>query len=963
MMDIFEIEGNLQTVGSNTPILLNDPEKVYFVVDGQVDVFAVQVKDHVPTGPRTYVSGVTAGEALFGADGSNTDFALLAVGGVGTQLCCLPTSQLQHAPIDQVVGLIDQFLLGLGQAVACYIHPQLEVLLSANRTFPIEAGRRAGSTEEVVWVMPEGGDLHFAGSKTTPLPTETDYFPLPEGVWVVSPSNMELHCVTTHTALMEGGKDYLNRFVNLFLFWLAQQIHAQTANEQDRLTLKIQAEHQVQQKALQSLAEIMVSTPIAAPIGHEEDPVFAALQAVGETQGIVFRQPPHWQKVTRASDRLRVICQASAVRYRKVILRDAWWQADTGPLVCFLSNDGNGTESVVAALPVESGGYVLFNPADGTQRPLNVDVAVGLEPHAYVFYRPLPGHLLGLSDLWRYIRRDLLQDVRTLIWVGGAGAILGLVMPVMTGFLFDTVIPSANRGKLWEMFVGLLVATLAGALFELTRSFALLRMETKANASLQMAIVDRLLRLPLRFFRQFSAGDLAERVGGINEIRQIIGGAMLTSIMTALVSLGNFALLFYYSAKLALLATGILILNVAVTAVFAYFSVYYLRQLKTVAGKLSGFVFQLLNGIGKLRVSGAESRAFAVWSGHYREQKRLTFEAGRFENFQQVFNSFMPIVSTLVLFAMMASVMVDPQAKLSTGRFLAFNAAYGTFLTAMVALTGTLINLLNIIPSLERARPILETIPEVDASKPDPGELEGRLEISHVRFRYQEDSPLILDDVSFYADPGEFIAFVGPSGAGKSTLLRILLGFDMPESGSVYYDGQDIALVDVSSVRQQVGIVLQSSKLSPGSIFENMTGVHASLTMDEAWQAARMAGLEADIRAMPMGMHTVIGEGGSTFSGGQRQRLLIARALATKPRLVFFDEATSALDNRTQQVVSESLAQLDATRIVIAHRLSTIQQADRIYVMAQGKVVQVGTFDELSEQPGLFADMANRQMV
>ena len=304
----------------------------------------------------------------------------------------------------------------------------------------------------------------------------------------------------------------------------------------------------------------------------------------------------------------------------------------------------------------------------------------------------------------------------------------------------------------------------------------------------------------------------------------------------------------------------------------------------------------------------------------------------------------------------------DPTEALTTGDFIAFNAAFGTFLAAAVSLTATLINLLNVVPQLERAKPILETLPEIDPSRPDPGILEGHLEINHVTFRYREDGPLLLNDLSFRADPGEFIAFVGPSGAGKSTLLRMLLGFDTPESGAVYYDGQDIAQVDVSAVRQQVGIVLQSSKLTLGSVHSNIAGTGSPLTMDDAWEALRMAGLEDDVKAMPMGIHTLVSEGGSTLSGGQRQRLLIARAIASKPRLIFFDEATSALDNRTQQIVSESLERMNATRVVIAHRLSTIKNADRIYVLERGQVVQSGRFEELLSQPGLFAELAARQM-
>ena len=275
-------------------------------------------------------------------------------------------------------------------------------------------------------------------------------------------------------------------------------------------------------------------------------------------------------------------------------------------------------------------------------------------------------------------------------------------------------------------------------------------------------------------------------------------------------------------------------------------------------------------------------------------------------------------------------------------------------------LTGTAIGLVELIPTWERAKPILDTIPEVDADKPDPGELSGRIEVSHLTFRYRADGPVILDDVTLEAAPGQMIALAGPSGAGKSTLLRVLLGFDLPDSSSVYYDGHDLAGIDITAVRRQIGVVLQSSRLTAGDVFSNIVGT-GSYTLEDAWEAARMAGMEDELKAMPMGMHTVVSEGGGTLSGGQRQRLLIARALVSRPRILFFDEATSALDNRTQQIVAESVDRLHATRVVIAHRLSTIRNADKIYVLDEGRVVQAGSFADLMSEPGIFAELAARQ--
>jgi ATP-binding cassette subfamily C protein len=294
------------------------------------------------------------------------------------------------------------------------------------------------------------------------------------------------------------------------------------------------------------------------------------------------------------------------------------------------------------------------------------------------------------------------------------------------------------------------------------------------------------------------------------------------------------------------------------------------------------------------------------------------------------------------------------------GTFLAFNTAFKTFLQGATNVSNTVTDTLEVVPQWQRAQPILKTIPEVELTKADPGKLIGRITIERVSFRYRPDIPLTLENVNLNAEPGEFIALVGGSGSGKSTLLRLLLGFETPEEGSIYYDGQDLSGLDISAVRRQLGVVLQTGKIMSGSIFDNLAG-GARITLEEAWTAVTMAGLKTDITSMPMGMHTVVSEGGGNLSGGQRQRLLIAKALVLKPRILFFDEATSALDNKTQTIVSESLDQLQVTRIVIAHRLSTIRNADRIYVLQSGRVLQQGNFKELSQQPGLFADLMARQ--
>ncbi|HSH46686.1 MAG TPA: ATP-binding cassette domain-containing protein, partial [Longimicrobiales bacterium] len=460
----------------------------------------------------------------------------------------------------------------------------------------------------------------------------------------------------------------------------------------------------------------------------------------------------------------------------------------------------------------------------------------------------------------------------------------------------------------------------------------------------------------------FTVGDLASRASAVNAVRDLLSGAAATSLLSgvfALVFLGQLA---WFSWRLALVAVGVMALALGATAYFVFRSVRRQRAEQEVAGRLSGFTVQLIGAIPKIRVAAAEDRAFAQWARRFREQKEIAWRASVNDNALQVFNTILPVTASLLLFWYAGWMTLEgKEYALSPGTFVAFNAAFGTFFGAVVSLSNTLVTALVAVPMMERARPILRAVPETSGDRTDPGELSGRIEMSRVTFRYQEDGPTILDDVSFRAEPGEFIAFVGPSGSGKSTCLRMLLGFETPESGAIYFDGQDLETLDLGAVRSQVGVVLQSSKLSQGNIFDNIVG-SSPLSMDQAWEAAEAAGFAQDIEAMPMQMHTVVAEGGSTLSGGQRQRLLIARALARKPRIIFFDEATSALDNRTQETVSRSLEETNATRVVIAHRLSTIRNADRIYVMKDGRVVQSGGFEELQEQDGLFRDLVARQL-
>ncbi len=763
---------------------------------------------------------------------------------------------------------------------------------------------------------------------------ENGFLPLAGQTWLKTTDTNQLYVVDTQTFIEQDPVWIgLENFHRLVLAYLALQTQRAEQAEWAQLRRKAQA-----------------------------DSLLAACRLVGQAQGITIRPHPAAKKGLTQQDPLSNIAKASHIRLRRVALRGEWWREDNGPLLASPSSplEGGGRgECPVALLPTSPRSYELIDLVAQTRTPVTAEVAASLNPFAHMFYRPFPEQALTALDLFKFSLWGLRGDLLIVVVMGLAISLLGLINPIMTGILFDSVIPSADRSQLLQVTLALLISALAATLFELTRSFALLRLQTKPEAATQAALFDRLLRLPVPFFRNYTAGDLAIRVGGISAIRQVLSSATITTILGGLFSILNFGLLFYYSWRLALIATGLTLLAITAMGLAGYFQLRYGRQLSQIQGQISGLVLQFVTGIAKFRVAGAEARAFAVWAENFARQKALAFSAGQVGNRLVAFNAVYPLLSSMAIFA--GLIYLQQDGDLSTGTFLAFNAAFGQFLAAALGLTATVISILTIVPLYERARPILQAQPEVDQGSADPGELSGAIEVSHVSFGYQADGPLILADVSLQIKLGEFVAFVGPSGTGKSTLFRLLLGFESPGMGSIYYDGKDLAGLDVQAVRRQIGTVLQNGQLMPGDIFTNIVG-SAPLTLDDAWEAARLAGLEEDLRQMPMGMHTVIGEGATTFSGGQRQRLMIARAIVNKPRILLFDEATSALDNRTQELVSQSLAGLQATRIVIAHRLSTIINADRIFVLMNSKIVQSGTYAELMEQPGPFVELAKRQL-
>jgi len=949
-------------LAGNAPLRLDSSPEVWFVEAGSAEVFAVPGGGD---GPRIHLCSVAPGQLLCGFQEAAAS-TLLAVGHAGTSLRRLPADRLRELARDpgtaiDLAARLDGWLAGLLGGISRAAGPKVFAELRPGaETHLAEDGKAARPREGVAWVRHLEGSSRLLGEAELAL-SDGNLFPVPEGLWLVSEGEARISALGTRDLLAgEGLWPGLARFHELCLRYVALQGEKVERQDRERLERRLDLDRASLRSAYARLASVLLPTDGAGAGLHAgSDPLLAACALVGQAQGIAIRARADAPAGGKLEDRLTQICAASRVRSRRVILRGDWWRRDNGPMVGFLSLDPEQkSKRPVALLPVSSRAYEMVDPVAGTRVRVDAAVAESLSGDAHMFYSPLPERPLTKGDLLRATFAGRRDDVLTILLMGAAGGLLGMLVPILTGQLFGNVIPSADRGQLLQITLALIVAALSGSIFQLTRSIAVLRLGGKADGRVQAAVWDRLLSLPVTFFRRYTVGDLANRSLGVNAIREMLTGNVLTLLLGAVFSVFSFGLLFYYSWRLALIATALVLVLSGVTAGLVWLQIRHQRALLDLQGKIASLLFGLINGIAKLRIAGAEARAYARWAERFAEQRRRTLAAQRAANVQTAYNAVYGVLTSLIIFAVVGYASTE---TMPIGEFLAFSAAFGQFLAATLSLVSAFSSVLTMVPIYERLSPILTTVPEVDESKAEPGDLAGEIEFSHVSFRYQGDGPLILNDVSFRAGPGEFIALVGPSGAGKSTCLRLILGFEKPTSGSIYFDGQDLAGLAVQSVRRQIGVVLQTGRPMAGSIFSNITG-SSNLGIDDAWEAARAAGLEEDIKAMPMGMHTVISEGAETFSGGQKQRILIARAIVNRPRIILFDEATSALDNRTQEIVSRSLERLKATRIVIAHRLSTIQNADRIYVFDSGRIVEEGSYQDLLYRGGPFAKLAERQI-
>lgn len=721
--------------------------------------------------------------------------------------------------------------------------------------------------------------------------------------------------------------------------WFDEQIHRRDLSDQE-----------VMEDSLLHIASAVLGGGRARVLQDGQTAAKDALEEILKYYRIKSSGIP--DEITELEDQLETCLQPHGLMWRRVELGGKWYRNSMGPLLAFRKDNGN----TVALLPGRLFGYYYRDPDSGKTHRVSKAIASQFTEEGLCFYYPLPLKKLGVRDLLIYLADTLdTEDFALFFALALSVTLLGMLMTNITRALTGFVLESKDIPLLMGTAVFMISTVFASVLIDTSKQIMMSRISIKASVSMDAAMMMRIMQMPPRFFRQYASGELSTRYNAIGQFCDLVLGNVFSTGISALLSMLYITQIFFYAPSLGKTSLLIIAAGVIMSLLSGLIQMRVSRELMERSSKESGLSYALITGIQKIRLAGAEKRAFAKWGHDYADVAALSYNPPMLTRVGTAISIGINLIGTIFLFFLAV------QNKVTPSEYISFNAAYGAVSASFGALTGAALSIAGIKPVLDVARPILETEPEASESRSLVSHLSGNIELSGVYFRYDQNMPWVINGINLKIREGDYVAIVGTTGCGKSTLVRLLLGFEKPDKGAIYYDGKDVANLDLHSLRRKIGTVTQDGTLFQGDIFSNIAISAPQMKLEDAWEAAELAGIADDIRAMPMGMQTLISEGSGGISGGQKQRLMIARAVAGKPKILILDEATSALDNRTQQQVAEALDRLGCTRIVIAHRLSTIKNCNRILVLNEGQIQEEGTYDELIARNGFFAELIKRQ--
>ncbi|MYB34960.1 MAG: ATP-binding cassette domain-containing protein [Gammaproteobacteria bacterium] len=962
LADLATQSGSLIDCAGNLPLDLNDPDSVWFVEAGAVDIFLVeQIDGKEQTAPQQLTHSV-AGDLIpsIACQVQQSTLSLIAKGLPGTQLRRLSILDLAKVQSDDLSRKVDTWVMAISDTLSRDImFPSLpDVLVEAGQT-SAPHGNVFSVKRGVAWLnMPDQSSAVYIGLVdigTNGQHQDISWVPLAPTSWIEMSTSQSISRIKSTMELVEGGQivSVLARFHELVLETERMNRLLTVVDQANLERVSLTVRHVEEDRARRKLFEVPgISKIESSGDGSELD---KALLMIGQHEGIKFKFPDR-TGAPETPPALANILLASKVPGRKIRLdrMSRWWVGDSGAMLAYKKD----TNQPVALLPDKLNRYHIHDSATGRKTRITTHNAGSIKPEAWLFYRPFESREVHPRELLQVFSDGLGMATTRFLITGFAGGLIMLLSAFVLGFVASQVIPAREYGLLHAVAMGLVILAGIWALIHILQGMALMRIEGRIASRIEAAFWDRLRRLPLSLLHQYPSADRAMRGMVFQRLRDTIQGVAINNILSIIFLLPALFIIYFYDIGLGLVTTAFGLLSLFVTVILGLGQISPYERLIRASHRLTGVLFQLINGIAKLRIDGAEGSAYAVWARNYGEQQRAEIELGAWQSRLLAFGSALPLLAAA---AIMATISLDNAEIIGLADFLIVYVAFLLFVTGVVRLGFSFGAAAAIVPEIAQIQPFLAKAPEASFGQVPVEYLGGNLVFDHVSFRYDPDSPLILDDISMHINSGEFVAIAGRSGSGKSTLFHLALGLNENYSGTISFDGRDLRQLNVKQVRQQIGMVPQKAELHPQDIWDNIVSDQEGIDATQVWQAAEIADVKEEILRMPMQLLTSVGDSQSGLSGGETQRITIARALVRNPRIMLLDEATNLLDNKSQSNIMKQLSNLPMTRIVIAHRLSTLREADRIYVLEKGKFAEQGTYQELIAADGLFRELVRRQ--
>lgn len=962
--------------------------QVWMVVSGQVEINAhvtmeAESRQYVR---KHYLNKLSPGELFFSFSAIEDGIKLVATPSKNTKMVQCDLSQLLNATkqdetfLEAAAQLLDAWLSTINSWLEIAASVNEALAISADKPKTLRPDQQLVAEQGTLW-CPVTTDACYLANQILVSANDTalSHLPISPSLAISYKNTVDITAIPTttwlaHIATMSDPKQDLLQLHQLLIARLMQQYIASHTKAQEMVGQRDLAQQTEYARSFEDLAGVLEKQRVIPDLVTDQ-PLIGAFQLVLHNLNM-HKESKVLTKISNKNITVESLAKQAGMFYRKISLSKDNWQRDHGPLLAFYGD----SELPCALIPAKQGGYLLHDPSQGAPIQVTADIARQLKTTAWMLYQPMAQRKLRIRDMFQFAKAGIHRDFSHFLMAAVLASLLSLSTPILIGWIFDPVIQNALTNQLFAIVVAMGLIGIGIGVFSIVQAMIILRVEGRMDWVAQAGLWDRLLKLPVSFFRRFHVGDLVYRMQGIEQMRGILSSAVTQGVVSGLTVFFTFILMLYYEWHLAVVALGLVSVFVLLTYLLEKSILKNAGSVQQARGEMASVNFQLLNMMAKIRTTGAERAAFSQWAKRYTKLTQVNYNLNRLTNVIVALRTVFDNLGMFIIFMMIglqgqvlfsffqqpteASILAAPslQAVIPTSHFISFNIAYGMFAGSIFTLINVAIQMLGVKPLSRRLMPILEQEPEKTEDLIAPETINGHVKIQNVNFRYGPTGHWVLNNISLEVKPGQWAAIVGASGCGKTTLIRLLLGFETPTMGSLSIDSQELTTLNMTATRRHFGVVLQNSALVAGSIYHNVAA-GLELTEQEVWDALKIAQLDEDVAAMPMQLDTLVSEGAKTLSVGQKQRVMIARAIARKPRLLIFDEATSALDNTTQAKISEHLVKLACTRIFIAHRYTTIMKADVIYVIDKGGIVEQGNYNELMAKQGHFYSLVQRQVL